>query len=93
MFVSYMSKLAQTVRTQIMEDAHTGAANIIVLGPGGEEKIHPDSTQLIGIRRSPTRSLTLGMTDGEQGLRVISTDIMRRIQAMTGRLGYASLEV
>ena len=93
MFVLHMSKLAQTVRTQIMEDVHTGAANIIVLGPDGEEKIHPDLTQLVGILRSPTRSLTPGTTGGERGLRAISTDIMRKIQAMTGRLRYSSLDV
>lgn len=93
MSVLSMSKLDQTVRTQIMEDVHTGAANIIVLGPDGEEKIHPDSTQLIGILRSPTQSLIPGMIGGEQGSWVMSIDIMRGIQLLTGRLRYSSLEL
>lgn len=89
----YMSRLAQTVRTQITEDVHTGAANIIVPGPDGAEKTLPDSTQLIGIRRSPTPSLTPGMTDGGEGSWVLSIDIMRRIQLMMGELRYSSLEL
>lgn len=93
MSVLYMSRLAQTVGTQITEDVHTGAANTIVPGPDGVEKTLPDSTRLIGIRRLPTPSLTPGMTDGGGGSWVLSIDIMRRIQPMMGELRYSSSEL
>lgn len=76
-----------------MEDVHTGAANTIVPGPDGVEKILPDLTRLIGIRRSPTPSLTPGMIDGGEGSWVLSIDIMRRIQPTMGELRYSSLEL